>query len=220
MRMPGDTERHAIVGSTGSGKTIFGLWCLSRRNYDRKPWLLIDFKHDEHIGKIPRVEEIDVTSRIPKHKGLYVVRPSIKELDDGSVTDMLFRIWERENIGVFVDEGYMIPRLDRGMRALLTQGRSKRIPMINLSQRPAFVSPFLLSESEFKTVFYLEHPADVERVQEYMRMPRTANPMELLDHHSYWYQREGRQFRYLSPCPPEAEILDEFDRRRVRRVWI
>lgn len=217
MRLPGDTERHAIVGTTGSGKTVFGLWCLAQRNFDEKPWIIVDFKADDMIAKIPKLEQVRIDQAVPKRKGLYVVRPSVSDVDDGAVTQYFFDIWEKENTGVFIDEGYMLPPRDKGLRTLLTQGRSKHIPMINLSQRPAFVSPWLLSESEFKSVFYLEHPADIERMNQYMP---DVKPQELPDHYSYWYQREGRELRRMSPCPNESDILSMFERRRVRRWWI
>ena len=220
MRLPGPTERHVIVGTTGSGKTVFGGWMLSQKPYDKMPWLVVDFKGEELFANIPRIEEIRVDRGLPRHAGLYVVRPTVPEIDDGKLTDLFFRIWQRENMGVMIDEGYMIPKLDKGLRTLLTQGRSKHIPMINLSQKPSYISPFLLSESEFKTVFYLEHPYDIEKVHEHMRMPPTADPLSLPDHHSYWYQRKPREFRYLGPCPDENEILNRFDKVRVRKWFL
>jgi len=220
VRIPDDTERHVIVGTTGSGKSVFGAWQLSQRSFDQMPWLIVDFKREPLFEKIPRLEEIRVDGAAPKHRGLYVTRPTVNDIEGGQVTGMFFRIWERENTGILIDEGYMIPRLDKGLRTLLTQGRSKHIPMINLSQKPSWISPFLLSESEVKTVFYLEHPYDIEKVREHMRFPAFANPLNLPDHHSYWYSRKGREFHYLAPCPAEAEILDIFDRRRVRRGWL
>ena len=217
LRFPDDTERHAIVGMTGTGKTTFGLWCLSKRAYHVRPWVIIDFKCETIIADIPRVEEIDIAGKVPKRKGLYVVRPTPSDIDDGLVTDFLFRVWERENTGLFIDEGYMIPRLDKGLRTVLTQGRSKHIPIISLSQRPAFISPFLLSESEYKSTFYLGHPADIERMNEWQP---PCLPQELPDHHSYWYGMKGRQFARLGPCPPASEILNTFDDRVVRRWYI
>lgn len=216
LRFPNDTERHAIVGMTGTGKTTFGLWCLSQRRYDRLPWVLVDFKRDPLIAQIPRLEEIDINGRIPKHPGLYVTRPGPVDIDDGNVTNFLFRVWERERTGLFFDEGYMLPRLDKGLRTVLTQGRSKHIPIISLSQRPAFISPFLLSESEYKSTFYLGHPADIDRMNEWMP---PCDPSTLPDHVSYWYGMKGRQFATLGPCPPESAILDNFDARRPRRRW-
>ena len=215
MRLPNATERHAIIGTTGSGKTVFGLWCLSHRNYHEMPWIIYDFKRDDNIAQIPRLEEIRVNGSIPKRKGLYVMRPDAQDIDDGTVTESLYNIWRRENTGVFIDEGYMIPRLDKGLRTLLTQGRSKHIPMISLSQRPSYISPFLLSESEFKSVFYLQHPADIERVNEWMP---ACNPAKLPDHASYWYQRDGRIFKQLKPCEPMPKILERFDKRVVKRT--
>ncbi len=81
LHTPGDQHRHAIVGQTGSGKTTFGLWMLSRRSFDKMPWIIVDAKRDDIIADIPHQEEIDVGSKIPKHPGLYVVRPTIADFD-------------------------------------------------------------------------------------------------------------------------------------------
>ncbi len=124
---------------------------------------------------------------------------------------------------MFIDEGYAFKPNDRALRAVLTQGRSKRIPVIALSQRPAWVSPFIFSESEFRSIFFLDHPPDVDRVQEWL--PRRdehgnrPNPENLPRHHSYWYCGPHREFRTFGPCPDEGEILDVFDRRKVRSRW-
>jgi DNA helicase HerA-like ATPase len=217
LRRPGDSDRHAIVGRTGSGKTIFGLWQLSGRSFDRMPWIIVDFKRDEHIARIPRLTEIDVTGSIPKRRGLYVVRPTPTDIDAGVVTEFLFRVWDRERTGLFIDEGYMLPPRDRGLRTVLTQGRSKRIPMISLSQRPAFISPWLLSESEFITAFSLKHPADIERMQDWMP---PCDPSTLEPHHCYWYTLHGDEFASFGPCPGPDEVMELFDARRVRRWFL
>jgi DNA helicase HerA-like ATPase len=226
---PDDTNRHAIVGMTGTGKTVFGLWCLSQRSYDRIPWIIFDTKLDPIIRELPQLTEVDIRHEPPASRGLYVVRPSPADFDEGLPTQYLYKIWAREGLahsrrrgtGIFIDEGYSFRALDPALRAVLTQGRSKRIPMICLSQRPAWISPFILSESEFKTVFFLQHQSDIKRVSEWLpardEHGAAIDPYTLPDHHSYWYGIKGREFRTLGPCPPEQEILDAFDRRRVRR---
>lgn len=224
LKMPDDGHRHAIFGMTGMGKTVFGLWHLSRRSYDVKPWIIIDFKRDDVIAQIPRLEEISIHDRIPSRPGLYVVRPEPADADDGHVTEFFYRVWRKENTGLFIDEGYMIKQNDRGLRAVLTQGRSKRIPVIALSQRPAWVSPFILSESEFKSIFFLQTPADIDRVREWLphanEHGKRVNPSTLAPHNSYWYCLTTREIRTFGPCPDEGEVLDIFDARRVRRYVI
>jgi hypothetical protein len=221
LRRPDDTHRHAIYGMTGSGKTVFGLWCLSERSYDKKPWIIVDFKRDPLIKEIPNLNELDVDERIPKRAGLYVVRPHPGDVDEGKVTDFFYRVWAAEKTGLFIDETYMLKQFDRGLRAVLTQGRSKQIPVIALSQKPSWISPFIHSESEFKSVFFLQMPNDIERVKEWLPdrdgNGDRVNPGRLPDHHSYWYGVHGREFAYLGPCAPPARVLEIFDRRKVRR---
>ena len=217
MNFPKDTERHAIYGMTGSGKTVFALWCLSRRSFHKMPWIIIDFKRDVTIARVPGLEEIGVDDKLPSRKGLYVVRPDPAEGTDGTMTEWLYRVWAQERTGLLLDEGYMLSRYDAGLRAVLTQGRSKTIPVIALSQKPVWVSPFVHSESEFKSVFFLQMPRDVDTVKEWLPPGRDVDPSRLPPHHSYWYHVASREFRRFGPCPGEDEILQTFDDRRVRR---
>ena len=57
MDFPDDSHRHAIFGMTGTGKTVFGLWCLSQRSYDKIPWIILDFKRDPVIRRLPQVTD-------------------------------------------------------------------------------------------------------------------------------------------------------------------
>lgn len=223
LRFPNDTQRHSIMGQTGSGKTVFGMWCLSQRSYDRMPWIIIDVKRDDLIERIPRLTEIDARDKPPKRRGLYVVRPDVLDFENGVMTQFLYKIWENENTGLFIDEGYAFKARDPGLRTVLTQGRSKHVPVISLSQKPSWVSPFLFSESEFKSVFYLDMPNDIERVTEWMpRMlgGRRVDPSTLPPHTSYWRSGPYREFALLGQCPPPDDILTTFDERMPRRVFM
>ncbi len=211
--MPNDTERHAIYGHTGTGKTVFALWCLSQRSFDRMPWIIVDAKRDPTIAQIPRLEEVRIDRKPPTKRGLYVTRPEIVDFDEGMVTDYLYDVWRHENTGVMLDEAYMFHRNDRGLRTVLTQGRSKRTPLICLSQRPCEISSFIHSESEFKSVFYLDLPTDQDRVRAYFP---EYDPDILPKHASWWRSTPERRVQMLGPCPPEDEILDEFDRKVFR----
>lgn len=208
MRIPNDTERLTIYGKTGSGKTVAAIWHLSQRSYTSRPWIIFDFKGDATIAKIPHAIEISV-GEIPKKPGLYIARP-IPEQDAEAVDEMMWDIWARERIGVYIDEGYMVGRRSNGFNALLTQGRSKSIPMIVLSQRPVWMSRFVISEADFHQVFFLSDEADRDVVQRFIpyeidrRLPKF---------HSFYYDVSEDEFVGLKPVPHPDSVLETFDRR-------
>lgn len=205
MNFPGDTDRLTIVGATGSGKTQAGMYHLSRRDLNSKVWIVYDFKRDDLINEVGDAQHMDLTSPLPERPGLYVVHP--RPGNEDLVDEHMFRIWEREDIGVYVDEGYMIGNKSPGFRALLTQGRSKRIPMIVLSQRPVYMDRFVFSESQFFQIFRLQHDDDVSSAQKFIpydlskRLPR---------YHSYYYDVVSDKLVVLSPVPDRDAILDTF----------
>lgn len=205
MNFPGDTDRLTIVGATGSGKTQAGMYHLSRRDLNSKVWIVYDFKRDDLINEVGDAQHMDLTSPLPERPGLYIVHP--RPGNEDLVDEHMFRIWEREDIGVYVDEGYMIGNKSPGFRALLTQGRSKRIPMIVLSQRPVYMDRFVFSESQFFQIFRLQHDDDVSSAQKFIpydlskRLPR---------YHSYYYDVVSDKLVVLSPVPDRDAILDTF----------
>lgn len=215
MLLPNDHQRLTIYGQTGSGKTVAGLWHLSQRSYTRRPWLLFDFKGDEHIAQIPSLEEVSPGASVPKHRGVYVTRP-VPEVDDDKVEAMMWDIWKQERTGVFIDEGYMIGRKNSAFKALLTQGRSKSIPLITLSQRPVWMSRFTISEADFHQVFFLADEADRDIVQRFI--PHEMPERRLPRFHSYYYDVGNDRFTGLKPVPEPAEILDTFESRLQRTM--
>jgi hypothetical protein len=217
MRFPDDTQRHAIVGRTGSGKTQAALWALQKRGYTVMPWIIIDYKGDPGIAKIPGLQEIGIHGKPPKHAGLYVVRP-LPDIDDETVDVFMMKIWSQENTGVYLDEGYMIGRFNKAYRVLLTQGRSKHIPIITLSQSPAWISPFIFRECEFIQSFHLQTPADRQRIGEFIP---GADVQQLKKYHSYYWNVLDFELTHLKPVPKLSEILNRFDdKRATRRRWL
>jgi hypothetical protein len=212
MNFPNDTERLAIVGTTGSGKTHAALWHLARRNYDEKPWVVYDWKLDEFINSLPGSFELDVNAPAPEHPGLYIVHP-IPDDDDEAVDRQMTEIWKAEDIGVFVDEGHMVARGNKGFRKLLTQGRSKHIPMIVASQRPVWLDRFVLSESEYKQVFRLQHSGDIDKMEEYV--PFDLSRM-LQKRWSYYYDAAENKLDVMRPVPDQNAIRSMFAAKLAR----
>lgn len=211
VRLPGPTHRTVIVGRTGSGKTQAAVWHLTHASFDTQPWVIIDYKGDELIGAIDRAQPIDF-SVVPEEPGIYILSYLPGEEDE--LSDWFFRAWSKEDIGIFVDEGYMIDRNDRWFNACLTQGRSKHIPMIVLSQRPVWLSRFVFSEADFFQVFDLTHVKDMDKVREYIRDDeRLQLEKPLADYHSFYYDVGKRRLETFGPVPDADKMLAAIDGR-------
>lgn len=205
-RFPGPNDRTFITGRTGSGKTQAAAWHLSYADFHVKPWVILDWKGDKLLGQIERARVIE-PGEIPKHPGIYIARPTP---DDERVEPMLMSIWERENMGLYIDEGYMISQRSAGLRSIVTQGRSKHIPVIVLSQQPVWVSSFAISEADFFQVFNLSNTMHHKVIRQFMPI-EDFQPLE--KYHSYYYDVAEDDLRVLAPVEDSELILDRFDRR-------
>lgn len=199
-----------IVGRTGSGKTRAGIWHLSRRDLS-DPWILFDFKRDDLIARLPATE-IKLTDKLPKEGGLYVVRPNPSEDDEALVEIMLMRCWARGNIGLYFDEGFMVPD-EKALRMILTQGRSLKIPVIMLSQRPVWLSRFAFSEADFFQLFDLNDQRDRKTIGSFM--PTKAQE-RLKPFHSWFYDVGKNELAVMLPVPSDDEIIASFPDQRKK----
>ena len=206
LSFPNNTQRMVIVGATGSGKTVAGMWQLSMRNYDEMPWYVVDFKYDSLINSIQNATHLDVKSKVPQRPGLYIVHPHPAEAD--YLEAQMWEVWNQENTGVFIDEGLMLGTRNNAFRALLTQGRSKHIPMIVLSQRPVWMDRFVFSESEYFQIFRLQHNKDLRAVNEFIPYDISKR---LPEYHSYFYSVPDNRLVVLRPTPDDDAILSTFD---------
>lgn len=209
FRLPTNQQRVAVIGRTGSGKTQFGAWLLAHAPFDRQPYVVIDYKGDELLGQIERITEIGL-NEIPKKPGLYTIRPRPDQNE--AVENWLWKIWAKEKIGLYVDEGYALP--DKGaFQAILTQGRSKRIPAIVLTQRPTWVSRFVFSEADFYAVFHLNDQRDRLTVQAFTPRERMDMKNRLPDYNAYWYDVGRDKVFQMQPVPDADTIIDMIDAR-------
>lgn len=208
---PGPTDQTVFAGSNGSGKTVAGTYLLSTKDTRTKPYVIFDYKGDELLGKLP-AEEISITSKPPKKSGLYIVRPQPDD-DDDAVNVFLQRCWAQEHIGLYFDEGYMIPFNSRPFRALLTQGRSKKIERIILTQRPVKLDRFTFSEATYFFIFRLTDTRDKKTV-------KTMVPVDLDERlppfHCHFYGVREDELQIMRPVPSEDVILERFYARQAK----
>lgn len=205
--LPSNTQRIAIVGRTGSGKTQAAVWHLSMRDFTERPWIIFNFKGDDLIDSIPLTRELKLTNKAPTNPGLYIVRPMPHEKED--LDDFLWSVWSNENTGLYFDEGYMIGN-SKPFQAILTQGRSKEIPCIVLTQRPVLVSRFVWSESDFFQVFSLTNAQDQDTIRDWMPFPDDG---KIPRFHSLYHSVSSSQTVMLRPVPERDELLTAFRKR-------
>ena len=212
VRLPGKDNRLAIVGSTGTGKTQAGIFHLLKamqgdaERKEPRPWFIFDFKRDKMIGQL-NARQLPLTGALPTDPGLYVWRP-IPEDQDDLVKDRLRKIWEQENAGVYIDEGYMMGIHNKWFNALLTQGRSKHIQMITLSQRPAWMSRFVFSESDFFQIFRLNDKRDYPNIQAMVGLDIKRH---LPSYHSHWFDVAGNAGAEFAPVPGRRQIINDIN---------
>lgn len=210
IRLPGLKDRTVIVGRTGTGKSIAGAWHLSLKDYTTFPWLVFDTKKEEFfadVWKMNGARRITFADKIPK-AGLWYLQPTPKEMASQECEAFLSRIHQRGKVGLFIDEGYSFDKYSNALTAIYTQGRSLRIPVITLSQKPKYLNPFTFSEAQFFQVFALNDLSDRKRIAEYSPIsPKIA----LRPFHSVWYDVGHNSVVEFSPVPAPDRILETFE---------
>jgi hypothetical protein len=223
MNLPNEEQRTVIIGRTGTGKTVAGLWHLSNYSLEM-PWVLLNFKGDEHIESIAAARAIDF-DYIPKKKdrGLYVLSPSPYDLEGtmrekSNVDKYLLKLWERGNVGVFIDETYVLGE-SKALVMCLTQGRSLRIPMILNTQRPVWITRFAFSEASFIQVFDLNDERDIQTVESFVPIEWDEEP-PLKSHQSWYYEIASNNVVRLNPVPNMTVIRATLAEKLARKVTL
>jgi hypothetical protein len=225
IRRPNLSERVTVMGRTGTGKTVGGVWHLANYPLDRFPFVLIDFKNEEHFDSIPKVQEVGFDFTPGKHDdGLFRLRctpfdvmGTVKE--KSRLDQFLIHIWEHEDCGLFVDEAYIIGN-SPALNLCYTQGRSKQIPMITCTQRPVACSRFAFSEASYIQCYDLNDQRDIDIVEEFVPVSWDDEP-DLEKFQSYYFDIAENEVVRLNAVPPVKDMLPIFDAKlKARRVRI
>jgi hypothetical protein len=206
FRLPGGDSRTTLIGATGTGKTTAGVWLLAKQRFDKRPWIVLDFKEEALFDAVgmPPIQAIGLSDKMPKRAGLYLVSPRPGQED--LLEAFLWRLFDRANIGLFVDEASLMP--DRNaFRAILQQGRSRRIPVIACTQRPVEVKRGLFSEASYFGVFRLQDRRDYKVIEGFVPADLAA-PLPG-PHHWRWYDVAQNELLTLAPVPSPAHVAAE-----------
>ena len=216
---PGPSDRTLIVGTTGSGKTQYALWLLSYQDFDRRPWVIVDYKREGAFAKLRRMKAfrgiLKPTSSPPTKPGLYLL--PVLETDDEALDAFLWKVWRKGRVGLYFDEGMMVPGgKDSAVRSILIQGRSKHIPVIVNNQTPLNIDTYFKSQASFIAQFWL---IDAKDRQEMRRFMPTDPDGDFPQHQAWWWDCSRRVLVLLPKCSEEGKILDRIAARAPRPLF-
>ncbi len=209
--LPGAADRTVIIGQTGCGKSVQAAWLLSRQRFDKRPWVALDFKDEilwDQVGD-PPMRPLRL-NQMPGKRGLY--RLHVRPGQEDELEDWLWKIWERGNVGIFVDEVSLVPQ-KHAFKAILRQGRSKLIPVIACTQRPVDCDREVFTEAQYRSFFGLEDARDYQVIRGlFGGQDIKDQAVKLKRHWSLWYDVKQKQLSMLKPCPSPATVAADLKR--------
>jgi len=195
-------EHVAIFGQNGSGKSIAGMNAIHYT--DIFPVVIYDTKIDDDFYSIIPDDFTDVTvynfqtfeqllkmqrEQLPDY---IIVRPDENELDNPKLLDnYLLEHYKRlpESVA-FIDEAYHFHGNSgvcfRGLKALLTRGRSLGITCVICSQRPYFISTFIKSEVKHFYCYRITYPRDRKELFDFCNYLNN-DVAQILEPYHFWY---------------------------------
>jgi DNA helicase HerA-like ATPase len=169
-------KRALIIGKSGSGKSMLAMQLLldTVRENPEIGVLIVNHKNEKDLNRIlPPCKKIPSRFRIGDRINIV---PLLGDKDDDlAVNKLLLDIYHNaERKGhkgtiVLIDEGLMINPRNKEMLALQTQGRSKDISVITLSQRPKYISLFTVTQASYVYIFNVMGTQDVKTLEEVIR---------------------------------------------------
>lgn len=206
--LPGAEDRTVIIGQTGSGKTILGAWLLSKQRFDKRPWVALNFKDEElwyQVGD-PPMRPLRLGAMPPK-RGLF--RMDVHPGQEDELENWLWKIWSRGDVGIFADEVSLVPQ-KKAFKAILRQGRSKRIPVIACTQRPVDCDREVFSEAQYRACFGLEDARDYQVIRGlFGNRDIRVEAESLRRHQCLWWDAKRKKLDTLNPCPPPATVAKD-----------
>lgn len=201
-------SRAFITGFSGSGKTTFALRLCDALP---SPLVIVDTKYDPSIlawAKRNNTKIFRSLRRLPNWKTLdrdIVFRPPPELLAHPMEIDRwLGGAFQAKYIpSIYIDEGYQVGatanRMGAGVTGLWTRGRARGMRILIGAQRPAWITRFVLTESDAHFVGYLPH------VEDRKTMFDVTGRRQLLE------QAPMHYFWYSTPRLREPELLLPLD---------
>lgn len=177
-----NSERVALIGATGSGKTVLSKLLL--QNQSRL--IIVDPKHtykteDTKVLKNWRLPVFSDSFR-------YVIRP--KRDQDSDLADFFYKLFKKGRVTIFIDELSTLvdffPTATAQLEDIARTGREKKVAVWVAMQRPRRVPILFLSESEVFFIFRIRAEDDRKHIEGFAGSDVVNQKIKKLD---FWYIR-------------------------------
>jgi DNA helicase HerA-like ATPase len=190
-------ERVNLFGRTGSGKTTQARRLLTDAS-SRMTWVVLDAKHDFYI---PGVK---VTGAFSPRLRQQIVRIPPYEEEQLAYDDVIWRIWERGDSILYIDETTLVcptRTLRPALGAAIRTGRSRGLGVWCASQRPKDLPSAIFTETEHFFVFQLNFEADREKVVSFTSDGLYAPLSRIRGHDFVYWNVLSDTGRYVKALP-------------------
>lgn len=209
----GPGNRGFITGSSGSGKTTVALALVDAMP---SPRIILDTKRDPGIKKWAERNNIQFFEGLPDWKKIeddLIVQPNPEEIADPDLIDQwlgnaFFCKWAPS---IYIDEGYQSGASNRklgvGVTGLWTRGRALGFCTLIGTQRPAWISSFVITESDHYYCMRLTDDKDREKMAGFMNNVEVENPIK---QKYFWYCEQGDDAVLCNPLNlKEVEKIED-----------
>jgi len=198
-------QRAAIAGRTGSGKSTLARWFLQR---SPGRWVILNPKHTKAYDSLIDTNTVNgfdlkkIERSMNEHR-FTIINPRSDQANPEIMDD--FVLWLHQSythIGLCVDELYTLHsngRAGEGLTGWLTRGRELKQSFLGLTQRPAWVSKFILSESDHIGEMSLTLDADRKAMRDVIGSPECL--VKLPPYVWLWYDMGADRLRKFGPVP-------------------
>ncbi len=199
-------KRVIVAGRTGSGKSTLACWLLE---HNPQHWIILNPKHTNAYKNLSDVivftkfDEPAIRKEIQRTK-FVLLNFSGDEASADFMDDVI--LWAHgtlKNIGLCADELYTLHsasgRAGDGLIGWLTRGRELKQSFIGLTQRPAWISRFVVSEADAICAMDLVLADDRMRMRESTGQDHFLN--RIRDHRWLWYSVAEDKLTLYGPVP-------------------
>lgn len=211
--------RFVIVGRTGCGKSVLARVALqpllaehhvviidpkaamspfNRETAAEDGAIFVRYKEETGVYTTPETLFKGGNSLLcPNGKRIRIYQPSPKFIADPEAWERIFAwVYEEKNRVLYIDETYAVCNsaisYPHSLRGIFTQGRSRKITVIALVQRPRDVPNFIFSEANTVALFQCNLPDDRKKVAGLTHGDLNTNVVDFWDEygdtcHLFWY---------------------------------